>query len=140
MKVTSDFKMVIVLDDALPVGLKCNTAAVLSLTLGNKTEGLIDKDLQDSGNEIHTGLTNQPLPILKTTMEQLKSIYKQAKSLGKNILIVDVTDAAQTTKTYKDYEEKLKSKSFDELKILGIALAGSRKDVTKLTGNLGLLR
>ncbi len=140
MKVSEDFKMVIVVDDSLPMGLKCNTAAVLSLTLGNKIEGLIDKDLKDGSGNIHTGLTNTPLPILKTTEEQLKQIRKQASDMSSDLLVVDITDAAQTTKNYADYEEKLKSKKSEELRLLGIALAGNQKDVKSLTGNLALLR
>ena len=140
MKVTSDFKMVIVLDQGLPVGLLSNTAAVLSLTLGNKIEGLIDKELTDGSGTIHAGLTNQPLPILKANTDSLKLLYKKALMLKDNLLLVDITDAAQTTKNYIDYEIKLKNKTSEELKILGLALAGSNKSVKSLTGNLSLLR
>lgn len=140
MHKTSDFKMVIVLDETLPLGLKCNTAAVLSLTLGNKIDNLIDKDLIDGDGTMHTGLTNQPLPILKSTEENVRKILKQAHALKDDLLVVDITDAAQTTKNYIDYEEKLKSKTSEELKLLGIALAGSKKDINSLTGNLPLLK
>ncbi len=140
MDSTKDFKMVIVLDDALPLGLKCNTAAVLSLTLGNKITGLIDKDLKDGSGVVHRGLTNTPLPILKARESELKELRTAASGLGENLMIVDITDAAQTTKNYADYEEGLKSKKTDELQLLGIALAGFAKDVKSLTGNLGLMR
>ncbi|MBI2033427.1 MAG: DUF2000 domain-containing protein [Candidatus Levybacteria bacterium] len=127
------------LDEALSLGLLCNTAAVLSLTLGKKIDGLIDKDLVDASGRVHTGLTNTPLPILKTSEMEVKKILQEA-GLEKDILVVDITDAAQTTKNYKDYEEKLKGKKTEELKVLGIALAGTQKQVKSLTGNLGLLR
>ena len=140
MYVSEDFKMVIVLDDALPVGLKANTAAVLSLTLGNKLEGLIGKDLTDGSNNVHTALTTIPLPILTSSTEKLKEIYAQGYELKDQLLLIDITDAAQTTKNYTDYEEKLKQATTDQLKLLGIALAGSKKLVNKLTGNLPLLR
>lgn len=140
MTVSQNFKMVIVLDESLPVGLLSNTAAVLSLTLGNKIEGLIDKELTDESNVIHTGLTNTPLPILKANAEELRKLYAQTLSLRDKLLVVDITDAAQTTKNYKDYEEKLKNKTSEELKFLGVALAGELETVKSLTGNLGLLR
>ncbi len=140
MKSMQDFKMVIVLDNELPAGLQCNTAAVLSLTLGNKIEGLIDKDLVDGSNDIHTGLTNQPLPILKSNSTELMLIRTKAKKCENELLVVDITDAAQSTKNYQDYEEKLKSKTSDQLVILGLAIAGRSKDVKSLTGNLGLLK
>ena len=132
--------MVIVINDSLQVGLKCNTAAVLALTLGKKIDGLIDKDLVDGSGELHVGLTNQPLPILKSTEKEIKNLKKKALGNKENILIIDITDAAQITKNYIDYETKLKSKKTEELKFLGIALAGSVKDINSLTGNLSLLR
>lgn len=141
MKVTSDFKMVIVLDRMLSVGLQCNTSAVLALTLGNKIEGLIDKDLFDGSGEVHLGLTNQPLPILQTTQDNLKDIREKAKIHNpETFLYVDFTDAAQTTKNYEDYERKLQEKKTNDLQLLGIAIAGTIKDIKGLTGNLPLLR
>jgi len=140
MKVTNDFKMVIVIDDELVVGLKANTAAVLSLTLGNKIEGLIGKDLSDGSGRVHKALTTVPLPILKCNLEKLKEVYNKAYELKDEILLVDVTYAAQTTKNYLDYELKLKQTLSDELKLLGIALGGPSKLINKLTGSLALLR
>ena len=140
MQVSSDFKMVIVVDDDLPVGLKTNTAAVLSLTLGNKITGLIGTDLRDGSGHIHTALTTVPLPILKSTQEGLRSLYDQAYTLRDALLLVDITDAAQTTKNYADYEQKLQQSPTNQLLLLGIALAGPEKLIKRLTGSLGLLR
>lgn len=140
MKVTQNYKMVIVLDESLPVGLLCNTSAVLSLTVGQKVEGLIDRDLVDKSGEKHAGITNQTMPILKTSQANLKTIQEKAKLLGEELFVVDFTDAAQTTRSYADYEAKLKSKTTDELVLLGIALIGNKENVTSLTGNLGLLK
>lgn len=140
MKVTDDFKMVIVLDTALSLGLKTNTAAVLSLTLGNKIQGLIGEDLKDGGGDIHTGLTKIPLPILQCTNDVLVEIYNQAYNLKEQIFLVDITNAAQTTKNYDDYSQKLNQSSSQTLKLLGIGLAGNINLIKKLTGNLGLVR
>lgn len=140
MQVTEDFKMVIVLDDDLSVGLKANTAAVLSLTLGNKIAGLIGDDLTDNDKNIHTGLTTIPLPILKCTPQDLRNLYQKAYALKEELVFVDITDAAQTTKNYDDYQEKLEKTPDSELKLLGVALAGPKKLISKLTGSFGLLR
>lgn len=140
MKISSDHKMVVILDESLPLGLKANTAGVLSLTLGNKIEGLIGHDLIDKSDITHTALTKYPLPILAVASEKLKDIYRHAFDLKDDLLLVDVTDAAQTTKNYEDYERKLKEHTIDELTFLGIALSGDKKIINKLTGNLPLLR
>lgn len=139
MDISSDFKMVIVVDADLPLGLQCNTAAVLALSLGEKIKGMIGPDLKDKSGISHSGLTQYPLPILKALREQINQIYRDSLK-DKNLLMIDITDSAQTTKNYQDYEEKLKDKSIDEHKLLGIALAGGNKLVGKLTGNLALLR
>lgn len=140
MKVTQDFKMVIILDEDLPLGLKANTAAVLSLTVGNKIDDLIGEDLVDKDTYIHTGLTGTPLPILKCNTKNLKELYDKAYTLRDEILLVDITDAAQTTKNYDDYRQKLEQTANEKLQLLGIALAGSKKIINKLTGSLALLR
>ncbi len=140
MQVGSNSKMVIVLDESLSVGLQANTAAVLSLTLGNKISGLIGKDLLDKSKKIHTGLTIVPLPILICSNKKLRELYSKAYDLQDQLLLVDITDAAQTTKTYADYEQKLQSVSSDTIVLLGIALFGEKKNINSLTGSLGLLR
>lgn len=139
MKILPDFKMAIVVDDSLSLGLQCNTASVLSLTLGKEIENLIGADLKDANQTIHKGLTKYPLPILKTDTASLRTLYKNAKVVTE-LLVIDITDAAQTTTNYPDYEAKLKIQSTEDLQILGLAIAGPKKLVNKFTGNLALLR
>jgi hypothetical protein len=139
MKVTEDFKMVIVIDETLPVGLIANTAAVLALSLGEKLEGLIGEDLQDKDENSHAGLTEQVLPILKDTTEGLKEI-KRKSLVHKELFIVDVTDVAQKCKNYDEYKQLLATKTDEALQFFGIALAGPTKIVNSITGNHKLLR
>jgi hypothetical protein len=128
MTISSDFKMVIVIDASLPVGLQANTAAVLSLSIGKNVEDLIGQDLEDKDSYIHAGLTKIPLPILKCSSSELRKLYDSAYQLKDELLFVDVSDAAQTTKNYEDYQEKLKETPNEELLLLGVAIAGSKKD------------
>lgn len=140
MKAGDNFKMVIIVDDELPTGLKANTVGVLSLTLGNKIQGLVGKDLKDTSGKTHIGLTGTPLPVLKCQPEQLQEIYDKAYDLRDKLLLVDVTNIAQITKSYPEYEQKLSETSSEDLKLLGLALAGDKQLITKLTSSLGLLR
>jgi len=140
MQVTENFKIAIILDANLPIGLKANTAAVLSLTLGNKIEGLIGRDVYDASGSLHEALTQYPLPILSATEDKLQEIYHQAIILRDTLLVVDLTDIAQTTHNYDEYEEKMKNQNIGTLQFRGIALAGDKKLVNKFTGNLALLR
>ncbi|MEK7571406.1 MAG: DUF2000 domain-containing protein [Patescibacteria group bacterium] len=140
MQTTKDFKIVMVIDEALPLGLIANTAAVLALSLGKEVKDFIGEDLTDKEGIVHAGLTGQPVPILKKNTDGLRELKKKSLQYKDDLFTVDVTDVAQKSKEYADYKEKLKDKTLDELTFLGIAFAGPTKLVTSLTGNLRLLR
>lgn len=134
-------KCVIIIDHLLPIGLIANTAAVLSLTLGKKIDGIIGADVCDSSNQKHTGITNIPIPILKGTEEGNRDLrMKIVKEEFSNLLVVDFSNAAQMTKNYEDYTKKIAQFSTVDLQYLGIALYGEKKSINKLTGNLSLLK
>lgn len=132
-------KCVIVMDQSLPVGLTANTAAILALTLGRRVDTIVGPDVADGSGAVHAGITTVPVPILKAESEAIKDIRLRG-SKQEGLLLVDFTDAAQTTKTYEDYTEKVSSVPSDELKYLGVALYGDKKVVDRLTGSLPLLR
>jgi len=134
-------KCVILIDESLPLGLIANCASVLSLSLGKKVDGLIGYDLEDIENRIHTGITTMPIPILKSGVVELKNLREILfDDKYQDCLVVDFTNAAQTTKTYEDYANAINSTSLDKLEYLGIAIYGPKKLVNKLVGSIGLLR
>ncbi len=134
-------KCVILIDESLPLGLIANCASVVSLSLGKKVNGLIGYDLEDIENRIHTGITTMPIPILKSNVVELKDLRDILfDEKYKDCLVVDFTNAAQTTKTYEDYSSAISSTSLDELEYLGIAIYGPKKLINKLVGSIGLLR
>lgn len=132
-------KFVILLDSKLPAGLLANTAAVLALTIGRSVESIIGADVADSAGQLHKGITIIPLAILRSSSEEIVRIREQASQMP-DLLVVDVTNAAQTTKNYDDYTKKIASLPIEQLVYLGLALYGSKKSVNRLTGNIGLLR
>ena len=136
MKLEENHKLVIVIDENLPLGLIANTASVLSLSIGKNIEGIIGHDLQDAAGKTHLGITTIPIPILKSTKDKIKEIREAL--FDSDVMVVDFCDAAQTTKNYDDYSKKLLSTN--ELSYLGIALIGDQKIINKHTGNMPLLR
>ena len=46
----------LIIDRQLPVGLKANTAALLSLSLGSLVRGLVGEDLRDAFGNWHRGI------------------------------------------------------------------------------------
>jgi hypothetical protein len=131
-------KCAMVLDADLPLGLIANTAAVLALTIGFRVP-LIGPDVQDGAQSTHVGLTTMPVPILRADANVLKELREKAQQM-ENMLLVDVTDAAQTTTNYEDYTAKLSASSAEALRYLGVAFFGPKKLVNRLVGNLPLLR
>lgn len=114
---------------------------MLSLSLGKKVDGIIGYDLEDIQNRVHIGITTIPIPILKSSSEELKDIREilfDEKYI--DCLVVDFTNAAQTTKTYEDYSNAISTTSLDQLEYLGVAIYGPKKLINKLVGSIGLLR
>jgi hypothetical protein len=137
----NDTKCVLLIDSELPLGLLVNTAAVLALTIGKRVEGIIGPDVVDGSGQMHIGITTIPLPILKSTQEDLLLLKQKISSEAfQDLLVVDFSNAAQTTKNYEEYTRKIATFTREDLHYLGIALYGDRKKINKLTGNLSLLR
>lgn len=132
-------KCVMIIRDDLPVGLIANTTAVLALTVGRRIENLLGPDVVDGSAQKHAGITSVPIPILKATDTELRSIKAKAADVV-DLFVVDFTSAAQTTKTYNDYTAKIRATAADDLSYLGIALYGDKASVNGLTGKLPLLR
>lgn len=91
-------KCVMVLDEGLPAGLLANTAGVLALTLGRRLDSIVGPDVVDGSGRSHTGITTIPIPILKAEGGVVRDIRLRAGEMA-DLMVVDVTDAAQTTKT-----------------------------------------
>ncbi|MCR6104995.1 DUF2000 domain-containing protein [Salipaludibacillus agaradhaerens] len=133
-------KCVLIIDSELPTGLIANTAAVLALTLGKKIDDIIGPEVFDGDKRPHEGITTMPLPILKSTELDIKELRDKISCDFSDLLLVDFSNAAQTTKNYEDYTQKISQYTTNDLKYLGIAIYGEKKKLNKLTGSLGLLR
>ena len=133
-------KCVMVIDSDLPIGFIANTAAVLALTLGKKIEGIIGSTALDRDGLMHEGITTIPIPILKGSRSLLKELRDTVSTNFPDLILVDFSNAAQTTTRYDDYVHKIGSLPTDELQYLGIAIYGDHKNVKQLTGSLPLLR
>ncbi|WP_134682960.1 DUF2000 domain-containing protein [Brevibacillus migulae] len=133
-------KCVMVIDGELPVGLIANTAAILGVTLGTKQDGIIGEDLQDGSGQRHLGITTIPIPILKASKEEIRSLREAAAKEEPDVMIVDFSAQAQSSRAYEEYATKLRQSEAMGIDYLGIALYGEDKIVKKLTGQIALLK
>lgn len=134
----SERKCVMVVEESLPAGLAANAAGVLAFTLGREANFAVGPGVLDGSGMRHVGITRIPIPVLRADGDTLRRLRYEAESA--ELLAVDFTEAARTSKTYEEYERKLAATKATELDYLGLALYGDRKAVEKLTGSLPLLR
>ena len=85
------------------------------------------------------GTLTPPIPILAADRAALARLRDQAYKV-EDLLVVNFSDAAQTSCTYPEYEAKLAAARSEDLTYLGLALYGPKKSVNTLTGSLALLR
>ena len=133
-------KCVMIIDGAQPAGVCANIAAVLGASLGKLLPKAVGADVTDRDGNIHRGIIEIPVPILKDTELLRKIISELALPEYGDIVCVDFTELAQSCRTYPEYIGKLADTPEAELKYLGLALYGEKRIVTKITGNLPLLR
>lgn len=134
-------KCVMVMDASLALGIAANTAALLGMTLGSKVKEAIGCDVQDADGNIHMGILQIPLPILKMETEKLQELRRQLFDQEyEDVIIVDFSDAAQTCNVYEDWIVKAKNLPENQFHYLGIGLYGDKKKINRLCGSLPLYR
>ncbi|AMB86296.1 hypothetical protein AWM79_13685 [Pseudomonas agarici] len=135
-----DKKCVIIIDETLPLGVIANTAAVIAASFGKLYPQMVGGSLIDWQGHVHGGITTIALPILKGSPELLKEMREQLRELEPELMVVDLISATRTTRSYEEYTEVLAHGPDDAIQYQGLGIIGNKKLVTKLTGNLGLLR
>jgi hypothetical protein len=134
-------KCVMIINEKLPRGLIANTSAVLALSIGDKIKGIVGEDVTDQDGQLHRGITQLSIPLLKGDSDSIRAIRSRLLENGsEDIFFVDFCDVAQKSRTYDEYRSKLNRTPADQLNYLGIAIYGPVEKVNRLTGSIGLLR
>lgn len=134
-------KCVVVIDERLPLGVAANTAAILGITLGKKRPEIVGADVADKTGKVHLGIIAFPVPILKGSAEEIRTLREKLYQPDfSDLTAADFSDLAQGCKTYAVFTEKMKEVPETKLNYFGIAICGPKKKINKLTGSLPLLR
>lgn len=134
-------KCAMVINRDIPLGLIANTAAILATSIGQKFSDIVGEDVLDADGSIHAGITQLPILILNGDDSSIRQIrQKIIANPQQGMYFVDFCDAAQQSKIYAEYQQRLAATPSEQLYYLGIAIYGSNKQVERLTGNIGLLR
>ena len=131
-------RCVIVINQHLAAGHAANAAAVLALTLGQRHPSLVGAPLIDADNREHPGLIPIGISVLVADTEQLTQLHQHLLNDDEMDGIIFPVEGQQTT-DYAAFREAVSAVPTESLQLLGIALAGNKKGVRKLTGKLGLL-
>ena len=130
-------RCVIVVDEDLAPGLAANAAAVLALTLGVTVDGLVGPDLVDADGDVHPGLFAAGLPVLGAARATLSPLRARAVQAG--VGVIDIPALGQQTNDYDEVRAYVARTATADLEYLGLALHGSRRAVSRVTGTLRLL-
>lgn len=134
-------KCVIVVDGDMEIGNIANVISILSISLGKLRPDIVGEDTPDAESNMHGGLIQVPVPVLKADSEKIKEMRVILFSDDFNdVSCVDFTDVAQKCMTYEDYTNTMASTKIDDFTYYGVALAGNTKKINKLTGSFALLR
>lgn len=134
-------KCVLIMDENLPKGVVANISVILGITLGMKMPDVVGCDTADKDGNIHSGIIQFPVPVLKSCREKIRKL-RNSLFLPEfsDLITVDFTELAQGCKTYEEYINKMQISSSDCLEYMGIAVCGDKKKINKLTGSMPLLK
>jgi Uncharacterized protein conserved in bacteria len=136
-----ELKCVMVIDEELPMGIIANTAAILGVTMGKQMPETVGSNVIDKTGNVHLGIVNLPIPILKGQAALLKALREKLyEPEFAEMTVVDFSDVAQGCKAYDEFIDKIAEVQGNELQYFGLAICGTKKKVNKLTGNMPLLR
>ncbi len=131
-------RCVIVINQTLSAGHAANAAAVLALTLGQRHPGLVGGALTDGDNRAHPGLIPIGISVLVADSQTLSQLHETVLNDDEMDGVIFPVEGQQTT-DYAAFQQAVATVPTGSLQLLGIALAGKKKVVRKLTGKLGLL-
>jgi Protein of unknown function (DUF2000) len=132
-------RFVIVVDESLPPGRAANATGMLALTLGATVAGLPGAALVDADGDAHPGLIPQGLLVLRAPANRLSQLRARADA-SEDIGVIDFPTDCQQTNDYDEVRRRVAAMPTAELRYLAILLYGPRRAVSRLTGNLALLR
>lgn len=130
-------RCVIVVDASLPPGKAANAAAVLALTLGQRHPGLVGAPLVDRDGVAYPGLIPIGISVLTASVAQLAELHGRANDAGFDCVVFP--GAGQQTTDYAGFLAAVAGQTAGELALVGLAVAGPKKAVRKMTGDLALL-
>ncbi len=131
-------KWVVVVDSALPAGRAVNAAVCVATATMAAVSGLAGPDAKDGDGSIHPGLPWAGCSVLAASAGQLAQLRAKAVA-GEGIHVADMPAAAQETRVYDEFLDRMSRSTADEIAYYAVSLVGPRNRVDRLTAKLALL-
>jgi hypothetical protein len=132
-------RLVVVVDESLPPGRAANATGMLTLTLGATVAGLPGAARVDANGDAHPGLIPQGLLVLRAPANRLSQLRARAGA-SEDVGVINFPTDCQQTNDYDEVRRRVAAMPTAELRYLAVLLYGPRRAVSRLTGNLALLR
>ena len=132
-------KSVVLVDEALPIGLAANAVSVVGVSMGRALDGLVGPPLKSGDGHLYPGVVLAPLPILVAPQMELRARYLRAAE-DPDMIVFPFSSLAQSCKTYDEYELILSAADSADIPLSAVGIVGPRKGVNKLVGSFPLLK
>lgn len=140
MTLAATYRIAIIVDPTLPVGLVANTTATIGIGLGAAISAFGNTVLTDNvGRAIHNS-ADRPVPILQAPVDTIRDLLLKSLPPPEGARVVAFPQFARSLHSFSDYLESFPNIDLATEAIEGLGLAGPEKWVRSLTGNLKLLR
>ncbi len=133
------YRCVVIVGDRLGAGLAANAAAVVTMSMGQRVDGLIGPDVKDADGRLYPGIVHIPVPILTAGADLLHAIWAEAVD-SPEAVTVGFTSLAQSCRTYDEYSARMLATASADLECVAVGVHGPRRLVNRLAGSLPLLR
>ena len=129
----------LIIDKDLPPGLAMNAASVVGVSFGRALENLVGPALHSRDGLIFPGVIAAPLPVLLASGDYLRELH-QHSAADETLFAMPFSALAQSCRSYDEYEARMRDAASPQIELVALGLAGPKKTIARLTGNLKLYR
>lgn len=136
----ADFRIAVIVDRGLPLGLLANTVAAISVGIGAAETGFGNTVLTDAAGRAVKNSADRPVPILEAPPEGIGMLLLRAVPTPPDGIVVPFPRFARPLHSFAEYQAQFPTRDLASEVIDGLGLAGPGNWVRSLTGSLRLLR
>lgn len=134
------FRIAVIVDPSLPLGLIANTVATISVGIGAAEPRFGNTEMADAAGRRVRNSADRPVPILQATGDEISAVLIKASPVPEGAVIVPFPRFARSLHDFAEYQAVFPLRDLGTEILDGLGISGPEKWVRSLTGNLRLLR